>query len=236
MLEDLIRTSTLEMSAVPIPPSAGGLAWGDLLVNRLIVVAAVFLFLITFRDIIRILPDLLDCIDRARANVSLEHSLNVARTRNLVAWEAALAFCLLADRYNLYSPGYWRFIPDQWSAPATIGILLVFLLVRLLLFILLKPVRVSQEGANTIHHTPYNYFIIATVLLLATAGILSIFHCSDQIIRSVLLWETAALYFLTLIRTGQIISYYCNTFATFLYLCALELLPAGLLIVSVVAL
>lgn len=236
MLEDIIKPGTLEMSAVPVPPSGIGLAWGDLLVNRLLVVAAVFLFLITFRDIIRILPDLLGCIDRARANVSLEHSLNVARTRNMVAWETALAFCLLIDRFDLYSPDFWQAIPDQWSTPATIGILLAFLIIRHLLFILLKPVRISQEGANTIHHTPYNYFIISTAVLLATAGLMAVFHCPDHVIRSVLLWETAGLYFLTLVRTGQIISYYCSTFATFLYLCGLELLPAGLLIASVVAL
>lgn len=236
MLEDIIKPGTLEMSAVPIPPSGLGLVWGDLLVNRLLVVAAVLLFLITFRDIIRILPDLLGCIDRARANVSLEHSLNVARTRNMIAWEAVLAFCLLADRYDLYSPGFWQFIPDQWSAPATIGALLAFLLVRHLLFVLLRPIRISQEGANTIHHTPYNYFIISTAVLLTTAGVMAVPHCPDHLIKSVLLWETAGLYFLTLIRTRQIISYYCTTFATFLYLCALELLPAGLLIASVVAL
>lgn len=236
MLEDIIKPGTLVMSAVPVPSTGDALAWGDLLVNRISVVAAIFLFILTLRDIIRILPNLLACIDRARANVSLEHSLNIARTRNLVAWETAFIFCLLADRYSLYSPGIWQLIPDGWKLPATVGILLTFILVRHLLFLLLKPIRVSQEGANTIHHTAYNCFIIATAVLLATAGALSVFHCPDHAIRSVLLWETAGLYFLTLIRTGQILNYYCNTFATFLYLCALELLPAGLLIVSVVVL
>lgn len=236
MFEDIIKPGTLVMSTVPVPPAGGGPAWGDLLVNRISVVAAVFLFILTLRDIIRILPYLLACIDRARANVSLEHSLNVARTRNTVAWEAAFFFCLLADRYGLYSPGFMQIIPDGWIFPATVGVFLTFLLVRHLLFLLLKPVRISQEGANTIHHTPYNYFIISAAVLLATAGTLSAFHCPDHAIRTVLLWETAGLYFLTLIRTGQILNYYCNTFATFLYLCALELLPAGLLIASVAVL
>lgn len=236
MLEDIIRPGILEMSSLPLPTIISGPEWSDFLVNKSLVMLAIFLFLLSFRDIVSLIPSLLDCIDRARANISLEHSLNVARQRNLVAIEAALPFCLVVDRYCLYSPDIMKLVPDKLGALSTIAAFLAYILVRKLAYLLFHPLRQSAEANNTIHHTPYNYFIVIVALLLATVGIMSVLHCSDELIKSVLLWETGVSFLYTLIRTSQILGYYCNFFTTFLYLCALELLPAGLLIASEIAL
>ena len=70
------------------------------------------------------------------------------------------------------------------------------------------------------------------LLMLATAGILFLFKLPDQLIRTVLYLEIAGIYLVFLIRRTQILSLSCNHFRTFLYLCALELIPTAALIAS----
>ena len=54
----------------------------------------------------------------------------------------------------------------------------------------------------------------------------------NDLIRKILLYEMAVVFTLFMIRRTQILSNACNQFTAFLYLCGLEILPAGLLVVS----
>ena len=236
MLEDLVNTGTLEMSAAPVQALAENPGWGDFLVNRILVAAAVLLVLFTLKDIIKLLPSILACLDRARANASLEHSLSLARTRNLIALEMILPFCLIADRFSLYEPSFSRIIPDEAGIAVTAGAFIAYLLLRKMLFLLFRPLKMSSEAAGTVHHTSYNYFIAMTVLMMLTTGILTAFHCPDNVARAILLCLTAASFLFSLVRTGQILAYSYGTLSTFLYLCALELMPAGALVASAIVL
>jgi hypothetical protein len=74
------------------------------------------------------------------------------------------------------------------------------------------------------------------LVLLVTVGILALIGLDYSIVRLVLYGETALVYLLFLSRCAQILSLSCNHLRTFLYLCALEILPAALLVVSAVVL
>ena len=67
-----------------------------------------------------------------------------------------------------------------------------------------------------------------------TGMLLSMFGMDAVIIRKLYWIELALFYGVFLIRKCQILSTFCNPFTTFLYLCALELLPTGLLAASAV--
>ena len=70
--------------------------------------------------------------------------------------------------------------------------------------------------------------------ILLTGMLLSMFGMDAVIIRRLYWVELAFFYGVFLIRKCQILSTFCNPFTTFLYLCALELLPTGLLAASAV--
>ena len=74
------------------------------------------------------------------------------------------------------------------------------------------------------------------LLVLITVGILEIAGLESAIVRYVLYAEIGLVFILLLHRTSQILSLSCNHLRTFLYLCALEILPAVLLVVSAVVL
>lgn len=229
-MEELFRQGTLEMSATPVGDLAAAPAWGGLLSNQLLAVLAVVLLVAALPDFLRLLPDLLYSFDRSRGAAALEHSVGQARTRNLIALCCALPFSLTADRFALWRPGFWKAVPPSWSAPAALGGMAAFLLVREFFWLLARPRRLGKEESDTLHHAPYNYFILLTVLMLATVGILTLLHGKEDFIHRLLLWEAAAVWLVAIFRSGQILGTFCNVFSTFLYLCALEIIPAALMV------
>ena len=233
-MEDLFRSGTLEMSATPLDAMAVDLPWGEVLTNQVLAVIAVALLLVALPDFFRLLPDLLFSFDRSRGAAALEHSVSQARTRNLIALSCILPFCLAVDRYALWRPDFLTAVPAAWTAPAILGAAIVFLLFRELMYLLLRPRRLAGEEADTLHHAPYNYFILLTILVLATAGLLSLAGCGDAVVPRVLLWETAIVWLFAILRSGQFLAGHCNVFSTFLYLCGLEIVPVALVVAVVV--
>ena len=177
----------------------------------------------------RLLPELLYCFSRPRASVSLEYNTSVVRMRNTAALISILPFCLLADRFGLFRPELWSAVPEEWSAPATVGVFLAYLLLRTVCSALIRPPRLSGTAADAVRRSPWNYFILLTLLMLLTVGLLYIFRPSDTVVRITLYAETALFFLLSLLRSGQILASVFSGLTTILYLCGLELLPAAVL-------
>lgn len=226
---DIFIQGKLEMSAVPVQEAAQVMLWDDFLLNRVLVVAAVLIGIAGLRDLLRLLPELLYCFSRPRASVSLEYNTSVVRMRNTAALISILPFCLLADRFGLFRPELWSAVPEEWSAPATVGVFLAYLLLRTVCSALIRPPRLSGTAADAVRRSPWNYFILLTLLMLLTAGLLYIFRPSDTVVRITLYAETALFFLLSLLRSGQILASGFSGLTTILYLCGLELLPAAAL-------
>ena len=232
MLDDLLGGGVLEMSSTPFRMAEATPAWGDCTVNKVMVLLTVVCFFLMARDFVQMLPTLLSTIDRAKANVSLERSLGSARLRNRVAFVSILPFCIVVDRFALYDPVFLQSLPQDFSVLFVILVLLAYWTLRHFIFVIARPAKVPSEICDTIHRAPYNYFIVLVVIMLLTVGLLSVFKCSDSVARTILLAETAAAYLFSLIRVAQFLNYNCNVFITFLYLCALEFIPTGMLVAS----
>lgn len=226
---DIFIQGKLEMSAVPVQEAAQAMLWNDFLLNRVLVVAAVLIGIAGLRDLLRLLPELLYCFSRPRASVSLEYNTSVVRMRNTAALISILPFCLLADRFGLFRPELWSAVPEEWSAPATVGVFLAYLLLRTVCSALIRLPRLSGTAADAVRRSPWNYFILLTLLMLLTVGLLYIFRPSDTVVRITLYAETALFFLLSLLRSGQILASGFSGLTTILYLCGLELLPAAAL-------
>lgn len=226
---DIFIQGKLEMSAVPVQEAAQTMLWNDFLLNRVLVAAAVLIGIAGLRDLLRLLPELLYCFSRPRASVSLEYNTSVVRMRNTAALISILPFCLLADRFGLFRPELWSAVPEEWSAPATVGVFLAYLLLRTVCSALIRPPRLSGTAADAVRRSPWNYFILLTLLMLLTVGLLYIFRPSDTVVRITLYAETALFFLLSLLRSGQILASGFSGLTTILYLCGLELLPAAAL-------
>ena len=180
-------------------------------------------------------PLLFDSLFRARGSVSLENSVRASNDRRLVAIVLLLPASLLTYYYKVYDAAFLYTWGEEWRLLVLIGVFAVFALLRLAMYALLKPRR-GNDFYCLSRRTAYTYFILLVVLALFTTGVLALFGCENTVIQKVLQVELLVLYFAFLVRRAQILALSCNPLRTFLYLCALEILPSSALIVSAIVL
>ena len=228
-MPDLFTKGSLEMPTTPVPHEAATLVWGDCLVNRIALLVALVLFIIELADLIRIFPALLRCVSRWKGNLELEHSVSLARTRNTVALVTSLVLCIIADRWILTEPSFKTSLPIQWQLLYTGGLILGYVVLRRLFYMTSRFRSLISEYASCLRHSMYNYQILLSTLMLVTVLPLAAFHVPGNVVRTILLIETALFTALHLLRSEQILASRCSIIATILYLCALEILPLGIL-------
>ena len=205
------------------------------LAASILVAVSVLLFLLALRSFLNVLPYLSDSILRARGSAALENSVRVSRDRNLVAAVFLVPAILLIYRYRLFDIAWFDTLTPDMRIAAVAGVFLVFLFVRFLLYRWFRPRR-RYDDYQMAYRAGYTFFILLMILALLTVGVCYVLHLSDLTVKTILLVETGVMYLLYLFRRGQILSMSCNSLTTFLYLCALELLPTALLVIPAVIL
>ena len=229
-MPELFKEGILNMSTTPLMPAGAAQPWGEFLLNRIAVVVTVTLILIEIADLLRVFPQLFRCLSRWKGNMEVEHNMSVARTRNTVALPSVLIIAMLSDYFRLINPSFIALVPPAWSLAVTIGIVFGALFVRWL-FYLCTPLRSrTSEFAITLRNVIFNYLILLSVLMLVSSLIMMAVKAPPAAVRGVLLVECAVFFLLHLRRTSQILSSRYGSLATILYLCALEILPVGILI------
>lgn len=202
---------------------------------HILVVVFVILAIVTLKPFLQLFPYLADCLFRLRGSAALENSIRVSHNRNLIAAVLTIPAVLLCYRYRLYNPSFLSGLDPNLRLAGVALALLAYIVLRLLLFLWMRPRR-RGDVFRQAHRLVYTYFIFLMLLILPTLGVLWLVGVEDVTMRMVLYGETALVFALFLYRFAQILSLSCNRLRTFLYLCALEILPAALLVISAVVL
>lgn len=190
--------------------------------------------LILIRSIVSILPSLLGCLWRSKECINLEDSLQLSSDRNIIAWVLVVPFALVSANIRLWNPKFLGLFNPNIVFLIVLGVLLLYIGIRLLLNAVLRPRNFRTKEYNAGNKAFRTFFVIIALTALATAGIMMMAGSGKEQIRNVILWESAAIYFIYLIRKCQIFVSGGSIFSTFLYLCALEIVPTGLLVVSAI--
>jgi len=202
---------------------------------NILVIVCVLLGVVLMKLFLQLFPYLADSFLRVRGGAVLENNLRLSRDRNFLALAMLLPAVLLMYRYRLYDPVFLQGLPSNLYMLSLLGVLVAYLLIRFLLYQLLKPRR-RFDFYRLAHRAGYTYFILLMSLLLATVGILALIPCNDLTIKRFIYTEVLVFYLFFLLRRAQILSRSCNPLRTFLYLCGLEFLPTSLLVLSAVRL
>ncbi len=205
------------------------------LLFTILTVVFVLGFLIFLPRLVDLAPLLFDSLFRARGSVSLENSVRYSNDRRLIATLFLIPATLLVYRYRLWDASFLQGMSEGWRLMCLIGIFSAFFLFRLFMYAILKPRR-NRDFYRLSRRTSYTYFILLVILTLLTAGILALIGCNDLLIKKVLIIEMAFIYGIFFFRRAQILALFCNPLRTFLYLCALEILPTAALVVSTILL
>ena len=199
--------------------------------NTLALISILFA-IVTLKAMVSIFPSAIASAIRWKENLNMESSVKLARDRDICAMAMVLPFCLCVFRFRLYDPSFITQLPDGGRLWTIIGIFLFYILIRDITRRLARPHSIPQKTATAANKSANTFFILLTLVLLAFGSIASFAGMQSELIKSVMLWLSALVYGLYLIRKLQIFTSSCSFFAGFLYLCALEILPTGILVVS----
>ena len=234
LLQALFKSGRLLLEDTPVTDATETVTGMPVLFVVLAVafVLAAILFLPRF---LSLAPLLFDSLFRARGSVSLESSVRASNDRRLVAAVLLLPAALVTYHYRLYDAAFLRDLSEGWRLLAVLGVIWAYAMVRLAIYRILKPRR-NNEFFVLARRTSYTYFILMMIVVLATLGVLSLFRSPAPVIRQVLYTEFILFYFSFLLRRAHILGLSCNPLRTFLYLCALEIIPTAALVVSAILL
>ena len=179
-----------------------------------------------------IFPSLMACIIRWKESVNLEASVKLSNDRDRLAFAMLIPFCLVADRFRLYDPGFLTGFDDNLRLALTIGIFLVYFIIRFIAAKFYLPKGRSSKCYKIADKSALTFFTILTLVLLAMGGVMSFIGIDPAVTKNAMLWVSVGIYALSLLRKTQIFASGCSIFTAFLYLCALEIFPTGILVVS----
>ena len=191
-----------------------------------------FICLLLLNTLVEVFPSLIACLVRWKESVNLDASVKLSRGRDIMSIAMVMPFCLTAIKYSLYYPAWMKQTGANDKLGITIGIAIGYILLRKGVEYVLRSKKVSPKTYKTACKSSHTFFIILTLVLLAMGGIMSFIKVDIMDIRSAMLWVSAITYALFLLRKLQIFNSSCSFISSFLYLCALEILPTGALVAS----
>lgn len=194
---------------------------------------SLLIILILFKKIVNIVPSLFACILRWKENINLEDSVRMSRDRSLVSAAMFIPFCLIAENFGLYEPNYMQDLSNDLRMAATACTFIAYFALKTIAAVICRP---NGKKANTYvagYKSSWSFFIIMTLLLLFIAGTTRLTGISYESAKITMLWLSVAIYSILLLREFQIFASSCSYVTAFLYLCALEIVPSGLLVGSV---
>lgn len=227
-IDEIFSSSLLRMSDTPIEVATKA-DWSELLSNQILVLVSTLVLFLCVKDFFRIGRALLYSVTHARGCKDIEHNGSLAQMRDRLALALILPLSLVLNRYSLAQPHFTANIPQLWSAPATVCVVLGYLLLRLLSHApSYSPRFAERDDTLAAYHCPRNYFILCTLTVLAVTFALSVFGIAEPIISATIIYIIAFFYILAFLRVGLILSQFCKGLTTICYLCGLELLPTAI--------
>lgn len=190
--------------------------------------------LLLLKTMVGVFPSLVACLTRWKESVNLDASVQLSRNRDITALALVIPFCLTVTRFRLYDPHFMVGLNDNGRLAVTIGILIGWMLLRTFLEHLLRPRKGNPKAYGTARKAAYTYLCILTLLLMLTGGIMAFVDAAPETIKTAMLWISATIYAVLLLRKTQILISSYSFFASFLYLCALEIIPTGALVASAI--
>ena len=191
-----------------------------------------FIILLTLNTLTGVFPSLIACIIRWKESVNLDASVQLSRSRDVMAATLIIPFCLVTYKHHVYSPVWIEDLNMNAGLAATVGVFAVFILFRTLLEYWMRPTKMNPKTYKTACKASYTFFSILTLIALATGSIMTFADANPEAIKNAIICISATIYAVFLVRKFQIFMSSCSFFTAFLYLCALEIFPTGLLVVS----
>lgn len=194
---------------------------------------SVIIIIIMLRRIVGILPAVFVCALRWKECCKLDAVVKTSRDRDFTALALTLPFLLTVQKHNLLPYRFIDTITPEAGFAAICAVFAGYLVFRAFATVLFLPHK-SHKKSRTADNSDRTFFIIMSVLVLCAVCLMSLLRTEAAEARLTIIWLSAATYMLYLVRKFQIFQSSHSIFTSFLYLCALEIVPTGILVVSAI--
>lgn len=191
---------------------------------------AILAVLMVLSDIVDLAPALLGCLVRGKENINLYNNVKMRRMRNRIFAAIFPVAYIILSYYPFHPLVQGRDIEQQFMYSALV--IAAYLLARLLCQALFFGRTMRQKEFQCGAQVFYTFAVICMLVMFAEFGVCRISCVNDSSVAVVIQWTFVGLFGLFLIREFQVFAANRGYLAAFLYLCGLEILPAGLLAVS----
>ena len=181
---------------------------------KVLVLLAVVCVAMALHQYFRVAEDVWGALLNWKVVYRLEFNWKNARARNIAALCLLVPFGLLLGKY----------VQPLWKCYA---LLAGYVLVREGVGVLLPMRMLDQEWRGGVRRTLWTYFLPFFAVFLVTSLLGGAFGWE---VRAAHMVETALLFLLDFVAVFKILRGGYSLFPTFLYLCALEILPLGVLV------
>lgn len=216
MLLQTFPNGYLHMSHHPIEMMADEAHWIDSPVNAFLLIAQAILLILVFRDLLDTYRLLGQCLFRSRFLIGLEHNMGQARVRDKIALCVLPAIIMITHAIILPAMPYWQII----------CIIAGYYIVRRVLYAIIPHKKIGGEPWAAVRNT-LNLYLLAIFsfwTIIVGLGACGIFSADLQ---KLLMLASLGLVLLTIyISQFTILDLRYGGFKAFLYLCALEFIPA----------
>ncbi len=213
-----------------------GDAWEFSRLNTGLTALCVILVILYMRKFVTILPYLSGGILRWKKLAELENNMRLGRDRDAVALPASVILCVCASRLELVSPDFIGGFTPGLKTLAVSGIIIAFLLVRLFMSVLVPHRRIGGSTLSAASGIGCDFLIMLSSVLLFLLIPVSVSNACLPFARTLAMVSAAAMWMLFIVRKHQIMLSGCGHLQAFLYLCAVEIIPAAMLVASVTVL
>ncbi|MCR5004150.1 MAG: hypothetical protein K5984_07245 [Bacteroidales bacterium] len=206
--------------------------WGSDPFMEVLIVAATIFTLLNIRNLITIFPLLIESLIHWRGCLNIESSVRTIRARDIVGASLILPFCLLCDYFDILTPSFKEGLSASLSILVTIGLFLLWLIVRILMTYIIQPSRRTRDTWTSAANSPNSFFILATLAIFIASSVMHLTGYDDYLIHKAIIIIITFFYAVSIIRKAQILGSAYGGLSIILYLCALEILPTGLLLAA----
>ena len=158
--------------------------------------------------------------------------------KSIVSLFPSLAACMIRSKecFNLFGTGFMNGWNEDIRLAVIVGLFVLYIIFRDAVFRLFRPQRIPKKTYMTAGNAAHTFFVILTLILLATGGVMTVTNADEQVITTAMLWISATIYIFFIFRKFEIFTSSCSLFTAFLYLCALEIIPTGTWVISAIIL
>lgn len=174
---------------------------------------AVLLVLLILGDLLEIFPNLLACIFSSKENVAIYNQTKSRVQRNQIFFSFIPATILVLCSYG-----------------ANVFVLLTYVITRCIIRLAFTRRQHGRQDVLAGVQVPFTFFILGSILIWLESGVLMATDLDEALKLRILAYPALFIYAVCLLREMQVFTRCRGFFSAFLYLCALEFLPATILV------